>query len=302
MKKAGAWYTYEGEQLGQGRENARKFLKEHNDVAEQIYKRVIEKLGLVPTDVTGDEAEPGCRERRDRRGGSASGSSGVQPLRTRGRGLHAPRGGGRGRDRGRGRGRSRGRGRRRRPRSAMRSRSSCAAPSGARRPRRNLRTSSAAATTPPRSCRRRWVGLAPSAPWTTRRSRGRGCTTGERREFGVARLRAELRRRLVPEPLVDAALAALEQRDDRAAATELAERRVATLPASLDPPAVARRLQAYLVRRGYRPRSPRLSPSPSAASTGTATGTDLRVPAGVPGAAPAAGRRLWPVGRSAPCR
>jgi len=56
VKKAGAWYTYDGEQLGQGRENARKFLREHDDVAAEIYKKVTEKLGLVPTDVTGDEA------------------------------------------------------------------------------------------------------------------------------------------------------------------------------------------------------------------------------------------------------
>jgi recombination protein RecA len=56
VKKAGAWYTYEGEQLGQGRENAKTFLKEHTEIAEEIYKRVTEQLGLVPTDVTGDEA------------------------------------------------------------------------------------------------------------------------------------------------------------------------------------------------------------------------------------------------------
>jgi recombination protein RecA len=58
VKKAGAWYTYEGEQLGQGRENARGFLKEHDEVAAEIYKKVIERLGLVPTDVTGDETDP----------------------------------------------------------------------------------------------------------------------------------------------------------------------------------------------------------------------------------------------------
>ena len=56
VKKAGAWYTYEGEQLGQGRENAKAFLAEHTDVADEIYKRVTERLGLVPTDITGDEA------------------------------------------------------------------------------------------------------------------------------------------------------------------------------------------------------------------------------------------------------
>ena len=55
VKKAGAWYTYEGEQLGQGRENAKKFLKEHGDTADEIYKKVTEKLGLIPTDITGDD-------------------------------------------------------------------------------------------------------------------------------------------------------------------------------------------------------------------------------------------------------
>ena len=54
IKKAGAWYTYDGEQLGQGRENARKFLREHDEVAAEIYKKVVEKLGLVPTDVSPD--------------------------------------------------------------------------------------------------------------------------------------------------------------------------------------------------------------------------------------------------------
>ncbi|MGI9015695.1 MAG: recombinase RecA [Euzebya sp.] len=55
VRKAGAWYTYDGEQLGQGRENARGFLKEHGDVADEIYKKTTELLGLVQTDVTGDD-------------------------------------------------------------------------------------------------------------------------------------------------------------------------------------------------------------------------------------------------------
>ena len=55
IRKSGAWYTYDGEQLGQGRENAKAFLAEHEDVANEIYKKITELLGLVPTDVTGDE-------------------------------------------------------------------------------------------------------------------------------------------------------------------------------------------------------------------------------------------------------
>jgi recombination protein RecA len=46
IRKAGAWYTYDGDQLGQGKENARNFLKENPDVAAEIEKRIKEKLGV----------------------------------------------------------------------------------------------------------------------------------------------------------------------------------------------------------------------------------------------------------------
>jgi recombination protein RecA len=55
VRKAGAWYTYDGEQLGQGRENARNFLREHDDVASEIYKKVTEHLGLTPSETTGED-------------------------------------------------------------------------------------------------------------------------------------------------------------------------------------------------------------------------------------------------------
>jgi recombination protein RecA len=57
IRKAGAWYTYDGEQLGQGKENARSFLKEHVDVALEIEKKVKEKLGLSPLAATERDAE-----------------------------------------------------------------------------------------------------------------------------------------------------------------------------------------------------------------------------------------------------
>jgi recombination protein RecA len=47
IKKSGAWFTYEGEQLGQGKENARQFLAEHADIAEEIDRRVREAVGLT---------------------------------------------------------------------------------------------------------------------------------------------------------------------------------------------------------------------------------------------------------------
>lgn len=48
VRKSGAWYTYDGDQLGQGKENARKFLRENPDVAGEIEKRIKEKLGIGP--------------------------------------------------------------------------------------------------------------------------------------------------------------------------------------------------------------------------------------------------------------
>jgi recombination protein RecA len=46
IRKSGAWYTYEGDQLGQGKENARKFLRDNPDVAAEIEKKIKEKLGI----------------------------------------------------------------------------------------------------------------------------------------------------------------------------------------------------------------------------------------------------------------
>jgi recombination protein RecA len=48
VRKAGAWYTYEGDQLGQGKENARTFLRDNPDLANEIEKRILEKLGVGP--------------------------------------------------------------------------------------------------------------------------------------------------------------------------------------------------------------------------------------------------------------
>ncbi|HYH28503.1 MAG TPA: recombinase RecA [Actinomycetota bacterium] len=54
VKKSGAWFTYEGEQLGQGRENARQFLAEHEDIRNEIERRIREAVGLT---AFGDEDE-----------------------------------------------------------------------------------------------------------------------------------------------------------------------------------------------------------------------------------------------------
>ena len=48
VRKSGAWYTYEGDQLGQGKENSRAFLRDNPDLANEIEKRILEKLGVGP--------------------------------------------------------------------------------------------------------------------------------------------------------------------------------------------------------------------------------------------------------------
>ncbi len=54
IKKSGAWFTYEGEQLGQGRENARGFLAEHIEIRDEIERKIREAVGLTSF---GDEGE-----------------------------------------------------------------------------------------------------------------------------------------------------------------------------------------------------------------------------------------------------
>jgi recombination protein RecA len=58
IRKSGAWYTYEGDQLGQGKENARNFLRDNPDLADEIEKKIKEKLGVGPRLDTAEGAAP----------------------------------------------------------------------------------------------------------------------------------------------------------------------------------------------------------------------------------------------------
>jgi recombination protein RecA len=48
IEKSGAWYSYKGERLGQGRDNTRIFLKENGEILAKIEAEVREKLGIKP--------------------------------------------------------------------------------------------------------------------------------------------------------------------------------------------------------------------------------------------------------------
>jgi len=58
VKKSGAWYTYEGDQLGQGKENSRNFLIEHAEIAAEIEQKILMKLGVVKDPNAVVEAAP----------------------------------------------------------------------------------------------------------------------------------------------------------------------------------------------------------------------------------------------------
>ena len=87
VRKSGAWYTYEGDQLGQGKENARNFLRDNPDLANEIEKRIKEKLGVGPRVDADTSAATANTNGANANGGNgnASGQSagnGAPPSRT----------------------------------------------------------------------------------------------------------------------------------------------------------------------------------------------------------------------------
>jgi len=50
VEKAGAWYAYKGEKIGQGKDNAREYLREHPEVAREIENKVREAVGVALLD------------------------------------------------------------------------------------------------------------------------------------------------------------------------------------------------------------------------------------------------------------
>ena len=68
VKKSGAWFTYEGEQLGQGRENAKQFLAENVDLMVEIREKIQVAAGIGDGDVdVTDRARPTTADADDRR-------------------------------------------------------------------------------------------------------------------------------------------------------------------------------------------------------------------------------------------
>ena len=47
VEKSGAWFSYDSQRIGQGRQNAKEFLKENTEIADTIERRVRENAGLI---------------------------------------------------------------------------------------------------------------------------------------------------------------------------------------------------------------------------------------------------------------
>jgi recombination protein RecA len=58
VDKSGAWYSYQGERIGQGRENVRQFLIQNRDVTEKIERKVRQELGMVKGEKGKEEPKP----------------------------------------------------------------------------------------------------------------------------------------------------------------------------------------------------------------------------------------------------
>ena len=57
VRKAGAWYTFDGDQLGQGRENAKQFLRDNPEIAVQLQDRVLRAVGVIVEEEAGSSPE-----------------------------------------------------------------------------------------------------------------------------------------------------------------------------------------------------------------------------------------------------
>ena len=67
LEKSGAWYSFNGERIGQGRENAKDYLRDHPEVAKDVERRVLEKFGLLkPALQSVSDPEEGPEEKRPR--------------------------------------------------------------------------------------------------------------------------------------------------------------------------------------------------------------------------------------------
>jgi recombination protein RecA len=57
VEKSGSWFSYDGQRIGQGRENAKKYLRENPEVAQAIEQKVRENAGILVAALDGSKDE-----------------------------------------------------------------------------------------------------------------------------------------------------------------------------------------------------------------------------------------------------
>jgi recombination protein RecA len=78
VEKSGAWFSFDSERIGQGRENAKTYLKEHPETAERIERAIRQNAGLLAGQILEGGAEPSAAEAGE--GEAAEGDGTVTPL------------------------------------------------------------------------------------------------------------------------------------------------------------------------------------------------------------------------------
>lgn len=62
VEKSGSWFSYDSQRVGQGRENAKQFLRDHPEIADEIEKRIREKAGVVSDALMMSDEQNGSEE------------------------------------------------------------------------------------------------------------------------------------------------------------------------------------------------------------------------------------------------
>jgi recombination protein RecA len=78
VEKSGAWFSFDSERIGQGRENAKAYLKEHPETAERIERTIRQNAGLIAGKILEGGSEPDAAESGE--GATADGEDAVTPL------------------------------------------------------------------------------------------------------------------------------------------------------------------------------------------------------------------------------
>ena len=80
IEKSGAWYAYNGAKIGQGRENAKNYLHEHQEIRDEVEKKVRAHYGLVEGEEEEAKAETKPAEKAPRSGRAAKAEAKLNPL------------------------------------------------------------------------------------------------------------------------------------------------------------------------------------------------------------------------------